>query len=210
MRSYQNAGTGSTVYSLGGLGRYDGTMINSPTWDKDGGVFSGDITNQRVEAELPSMAVRNLGTFAVGRLTGSFINPNIMSCDPTTAGTRCWGLTLSTFYYVFNPNFAPRYDGGTSATANVWGTHGLIYNSYEGNVGMYNETNRNSPLVVSSNLQTTGKLSISGRYGANSGGNNFNGLIACAVYFLDDRGRDSYLKIRNLYKQTLGTGLGLN
>ena len=36
MRSYQNAGTGTTVYSLGGLGRYDGTMVNSPTWSLSG------------------------------------------------------------------------------------------------------------------------------------------------------------------------------
>ena len=36
MRSYQNAGTGSTVYSLGGLGVYDGSMVNSPTWGANG------------------------------------------------------------------------------------------------------------------------------------------------------------------------------
>lgn len=36
MRSYQNAGTGSTVYSLGGLGVYNGTMINSLPWGQEG------------------------------------------------------------------------------------------------------------------------------------------------------------------------------
>jgi hypothetical protein len=36
MRSIHNAGTGSTVYSLGGLGVYNGTMVNSPMWDRLG------------------------------------------------------------------------------------------------------------------------------------------------------------------------------
>lgn len=36
MRSIHNAGTGSTVYSLGGLGVYNGTMVNGPTWSDSG------------------------------------------------------------------------------------------------------------------------------------------------------------------------------
>jgi hypothetical protein len=39
MRSIHNAGTGSTVYSLGGLGTYNGTLINGPTWGRDGLFF---------------------------------------------------------------------------------------------------------------------------------------------------------------------------
>jgi len=39
MRSIHNAGTGSTVYSLGGLGVYNGTMINAPTWEQNGVFF---------------------------------------------------------------------------------------------------------------------------------------------------------------------------
>ena len=42
LRSYQNAGTSSTVYSLGGLGIYNGTMTNSPSWSTDGIVFSNN------------------------------------------------------------------------------------------------------------------------------------------------------------------------
>jgi len=41
MRSSQNAGTGTTVYSLGGLGTYNGTMVNGPTWGADGIVTNG-------------------------------------------------------------------------------------------------------------------------------------------------------------------------
>jgi hypothetical protein len=39
MRGIHNAGTGSTVYSLGGLGTYNGTMVNSPQWQQNGVFF---------------------------------------------------------------------------------------------------------------------------------------------------------------------------
>jgi hypothetical protein len=36
LRSTQNAGTGTTAYSLGGLGTYNGTLVNSPSWGVNG------------------------------------------------------------------------------------------------------------------------------------------------------------------------------
>lgn len=35
LRSSQNAGTGTTAYSLGGLGAFNGTLVNGPTWNND-------------------------------------------------------------------------------------------------------------------------------------------------------------------------------
>ena len=40
LRSSQNAGTGTTAYSLGGLGSYNGTLVNGPTWGADGVTFN--------------------------------------------------------------------------------------------------------------------------------------------------------------------------
>jgi hypothetical protein len=54
LRSSQNAGTGSTAYSLGGLGTYNGTLINGPTWGADGVSFGGNT--QRIEYS-PQFAV---------------------------------------------------------------------------------------------------------------------------------------------------------
>ena len=36
MRGIHNAGTGSTVYSLGGQGAFNGTMVNGPVWSSSG------------------------------------------------------------------------------------------------------------------------------------------------------------------------------
>jgi len=47
MRSIHNAGTGSGVYSLGGLGVFNGTMVNSPTWSQYGVEFATNPTTNR-------------------------------------------------------------------------------------------------------------------------------------------------------------------
>jgi hypothetical protein len=49
LRSAQNAGTGSTAYSLGGLGTYNGTLVNGPTWGADGLSFA-KTSSQYMEA----------------------------------------------------------------------------------------------------------------------------------------------------------------
>ena len=43
-RSIHNAGSGSTVYSLGGLGTYNATIVNSMTWSTSG-LTSGPSTS---------------------------------------------------------------------------------------------------------------------------------------------------------------------
>jgi hypothetical protein len=36
LRANQNAGTGTKAYSLGGLGTYNGTLVNNPSWQANG------------------------------------------------------------------------------------------------------------------------------------------------------------------------------
>jgi len=40
LRSSQNYGSGTTAFSLGGLGRFDGTLVNDPVWGSDGITFA--------------------------------------------------------------------------------------------------------------------------------------------------------------------------
>jgi hypothetical protein len=46
LRSSQNAGIGTTAYSLGGLGTFNGTLVNGPVWTAGGLVT--DATNEHV------------------------------------------------------------------------------------------------------------------------------------------------------------------
>jgi hypothetical protein len=65
LRSAQNAGTGSTAYSLGGLGTYNGTLVNGPTWGVDGVDFSGATSQTKTDAlGLPTFPMSSI---VVGR-----------------------------------------------------------------------------------------------------------------------------------------------
>jgi hypothetical protein len=65
LRSAQNAGTGSTAYSLGGLGAYNGTLVNGPTWGADGVDFSAVTSQTKTDAlGLPTFPMSSI---VVGR-----------------------------------------------------------------------------------------------------------------------------------------------
>jgi hypothetical protein len=65
LRSAQNAGTGSTAYSLGGLGTYDGTLVNGPTWGVDGIDFAAATSQTKTDAfGLPTFPMSSI---VVGR-----------------------------------------------------------------------------------------------------------------------------------------------
>jgi hypothetical protein len=62
LRSAQNAGTGSTAYSLGGLGVYNGTLVNGPTWGVDG-VQRNSGANGYIS--IPSLEIATYGQFSI-------------------------------------------------------------------------------------------------------------------------------------------------
>jgi hypothetical protein len=72
LRSAQNAGTGSTAYSLGGLGAYNGTLVNGPTWGVDGIDFDAATSQTKTDAlGLPTFPMSSV---VVGRrVSGSGI-----------------------------------------------------------------------------------------------------------------------------------------
>ena len=93
LRSSQNAGTGDsdTVYSLGGLGTFDGTRVNGPAWTADGLTF--DATNENVQ--LPDNA--NLYNARSGmvafKTTNSAADQQLIEFQST--------LSSADWYYLF-------------------------------------------------------------------------------------------------------------
>lgn len=59
LRSAQNVGSGTTVYSFGGLGSYNGTLSASPTWGTTGISFSG--SGNLANDSLATLVRSNLG-----------------------------------------------------------------------------------------------------------------------------------------------------
>jgi hypothetical protein len=71
MRSSQNAGTGSTVYSLGGGGTFNGTMAAGATWGSEGIIFNG--STGRVSTALTSITSdhTSMSIFKQASITGN-------------------------------------------------------------------------------------------------------------------------------------------
>jgi hypothetical protein len=74
LRSAQNAGTGSTAYSLGGLGAYHGTLVNEPTWSVDGVVAA--TSNSYIQTQI-SITLSTIGAFSVVGVGNIYINESL-------------------------------------------------------------------------------------------------------------------------------------
>jgi hypothetical protein len=72
LRSSQNAGTGSTAYSLGGLGTYNGTLVNGPTWGVDG--IDTSPSNAYIEIPQNFLNGANSVVGQTGSMLGVFAN----------------------------------------------------------------------------------------------------------------------------------------
>ena len=192
LRSTQNAGTGTTSYSLGGLGTYNGTLTNGPTWGVDGVNFNivdahilvaltvaqpltiigsvnfKTLTNGGALIDAQSrIAIFNAGTSAQ---TEMFAGNNI------TTGA---GKTFSTGY-----NFLGGYASGASS---------VIYLNQHSTTG---DAGTNS--IGSTNIFIGNNVAL-------SFGNRNLDISFCSIF----TGNQDFQSIRTLYKNTLGTGLGL-
>jgi len=199
LRSTQNAGTGTTAYSLGGAGTYNGTLTNGPTWGSNGIFFDG--VNDYISTTL-TIAGANSSCGIVGTCPTSLAGGNMLR-----------GLNSNSEYiYWLNPrtSFGGEFRFGTSnigvSDNSLTGTHFWAIRGVSGSAtrayidgSIYgtsvSSTSTPSPLVLNAGLII----------GGNAGG--YSGTMSFAVIFTTDVSSPSSLY--TLYKTTLGTGLGL-
>ena len=194
LRSSQNAGTGTTAYSLGGLGTYNGTIVNNPTWGVDGITFTSgssqtinvpNITISQTDIILATCQAATSGNLRVIDYTTTGLNPNGIWAP--FGGSYFWDCRSTA-------GSLNRQSGGTTTTSRVF-THGIASTS-----GASFFVNGSSILsnAVSSTNQSSSSFKIN-----NNGG---NGEIAFAMFSQSITGNAS---LYSLYKTTLGQGLGL-
>ena len=208
LRSTQNAGTGSTAYSLGGLGTYNGTLVNGPTWGTDGITFAS-ASAQQISTNL-SFVSYPLVAFAITKVTSipSASSASIIDNDTGTNPNRNWALGFQNFggnqnaAYAFstaaNNGLTPSYTLSANFDAHIYklnsSTHALSKNGVEIASATHGLT---------LNTSTTPKVFIGSR---SDGARGFNGPIALAGLI---SGTVSNSTFNELLKQTLGQGLGL-
>ena len=203
LRSTQNAGTGDTVYSLGGLGTYDGTRVNAPAWGADGITFDSAGT-EHITTALDVAGLRKF-TAMVATDPGTYSNLDAM--------LGAWGTTN---YLAMRRSSATSIDfivssGGTKTLAISgrsedwrvygWGTQGV--NTIATESGAQIGTTAFVPDQTGSQTLNIGIL-------ATPTNSPYNGVIAWVMFTKDaELTTAQQLSVYTLYKSTLGTGLGL-
>jgi hypothetical protein len=193
LRSTQNAGSGTTAYSLGGFGTYNGTLVNSPSWGVDGITFTSGSSQ----------------TITIPNINISKTDVIVATCQAATSGNLrvfqgIWGADALGIWAGFNGIYfwdvrstagtLNRQSGGSAPTTRRF-THGIA--STSGASFFVNGTSILSNAVSSTNANLS-----TVRINENGG----NGNIAFAMFSQSITGNAS---LYNLYKTTLGTGLGL-
>ena len=218
MKSSQNAGTGTVVYSLGGLPVYNGAFSNSPEWTPYG-VDTLDSTNNR------GVQIDNLPTLLIANRFSIMVVSR--GLDSTPAGGAfshnafAWNSTGGT---QNGPNFRPKdfAQGGNfaiqkSSTALVTSiTNTIDYGNFhsafvtsDGSTGFgiidgfYSAT---STSLEAGALTATNPLYFGRR---NTASGNPRCLVSFGAVFFDIDLRNNINSINNLYKSTLGEGLAL-
>lgn len=211
LRSSQNAGTGTIAYSLGGLGTFNGTLTNGPTWGANGIIFDG---------------------------TNDYINTGF---NPVSAGLNRFSCFLGVVCLSnpTNPDYAQLI--GNEAAANWQSgsgiargaTGGIVYyflanssgsNSSSGEtlVGMVGSQTQNSTQVqfVRNGSQVAVGSPLRGNFANNNffiGAGNSNGTpnyysdttLSFSFVFSTSLSSGNLSSFYLLYKSTLGQGLGL-
>ena len=212
MRNYQNASTGSTVYSLGGFGIHNGTMVGGPVWntDKSGIKFSAlsvrqymnvPTLTQTFNSNVTNIFAANLTTYtsSVPRLIGMVDAPaSELTLKPainnTITGLETWSEgTYSSM--VISPVLS----------MNNMYTYGVTFN-YQTNTLNY---------LVNNTLTTSSRAASnpgvrSFQIGAGQQlSNHFSGDIAYGIRFYTNLNQIQMLSVKTLASSTIGKDLGL-
>jgi hypothetical protein len=216
LRSTQNAGTGTTAYSLGGLGTFNGTLVNGPVWAPDGITFGG-IT-QRIdyspqfsidftEGGYSVHAVWSGMGVAVSSGEGAF--GLFASSDGVLENVITSGVLGGVSWIAQSRNYnGNRYHGGAAGNLSISGNVGYGWNADT----LTLQTN-GSDITTSLNASSTPSNGL--RTMRTAGRNNTTASATSRVSYLiafpPNVGMTTGLmtSVYNTAKATLGTGLGL-
>ena len=200
LRGYQNAGSGSAVYSLGGLGVHNGTLVNAISWSNLGIFWS--VNNSYLN--VPSLKLPNVPCTMVAvdnSDTGGYTSNAAVGHHNVFNGRQFFFPGGNREYLAWRTQ-ALNFGSFTSST---FKSVIMSVNSISSARGYYNTTPKS---VSNVNFNWDGGVTtVDFRYTYSSSNNQTWNLP-----FLLHANIDIYnqgIQFRNLYKSTLGNGLGL-
>jgi hypothetical protein len=196
LRSSQNAGTGTTAYSLGGLGTFNGTLVSGPTWGVDGVTFNGS------SSYISTGITFNYNTAS---MLFAAVNRAVTQTNPRIFGTG--DVANGPFFYRAVGSVAGAFNGTSYSTFtipsnNTWN----IVSQAFGASTLRGAINQSAVSTSYTPVASTQSLQIAA---GQSAANYWNGAMAIAGYLADEVSEANQLALHTLYKTTLGQGLGL-
>jgi hypothetical protein len=213
LRSSQNKGSGTTAYSLGGLGTFDGTLTNGPTWGTDGITFDGtnDYIVTSLEANNYTSGISQMIVLNPSSTTQNF--SMFFGDEGSSAGQA------ATMIRKFVGNEAQTTTDFTGGKADV--KSALTYDAYH----MIHSRISAPSIFLSVNAGNEASSTASGTFAPSGqdidrvgfGARNkltipelFAKMTASFGCFISSATSSATMQsIKSLYKTTLGTGLGL-
>ena len=215
LRSAQNAGTGATAYSLGGLQTANATLVNDSTWTADGTPFTttqyANATISDPEQDLTLLLVAagsgaNYSAFpqfyGVQGSSG-FVNNQFTMGDIAGSSTGIAALCGNSASFQNSGNIISGLSGSTSfrfisASAKT---------STVLNIKRLDISSESSGTPVSAGTTTRTRMHLNGRW---TGVQGLGVEMTCAFCgIIAPNINSSESSIYTLYKNTIGTGLGL-
>lgn len=213
LRSSQNAGTGTTAYSMGGLGSYDGILVNGPTWETDGISFSA--SNRQITLPDQASLYGARTGFVVFKTTSNSYNQVLIEFQD--------GANSTSYYCVFR--FQGQAGFGVSGSSLVTTRSGALSSnaSQSRTISLtdfqsaaFTMDDSTDNVFRNGSIETSGARTGLSAINATGGRNNrilfgnSTGLTGCFGLLSSSKWTDSQINtFYTLYKTTVGIGLGL-
>ena len=227
LRSQHNVGSGANVASFGGIGRFDGLSINSPSWGLSGINFTAASSQYiRIPNFLNSPVVAGFSMICLHQPDFTTTGRSLLGNDGSSASTRGMRInvqghsyigTNATNLYVSFPSSAT--GNGTESGARSYAAFNTAamhvnYVSFGGGLttGLAASVNTTTttgniilPFFFNSLFNTMG---IGARSGSGTG-DYFQGTISLMMIANRVISPAEYLNVYALIKTTIGKGLSL-
>lgn len=230
LRSQHNIGSASNVLSFGGIGKFDGLMINGPTWGLSGINFTAASSQYiRIPNFLYSTVVTGFSMICLHQPDFTTIGRALLGNDGASATTRGLRINVQNHSYLTGSGVAERYyfsfnSSPTSATADAASGTLLTYNTAQMHVNYISfgqattsglATSLNSSTTISNktlpffNNTSFPTMGIGARNGQIGSGDYFQGTMSLMIIANRAITTTEYSGVYNLIKTTIGKGLNL-
>ena len=214
LRSSQNAGTGATAYSLGGLQTANATLVNGSTWTSNGTPFTttqyanATISNPGQDLTLLLVAAGSGASFASFPQFFGIQSPSTYVSNQILIGSNGGGANVGLFHansssFSASGNITSGLSGSTSfvCLSSSTKTNTLL------NIKRLDISSEGSGTPVSSGTATLTRMQLNGRWNSALELAPSITCAFCAIIAPNINSTES--SFYTLYKTTLGQGLGL-